>query len=309
MRRVLGPKAHNKWQNISMMIGWCLHVAETDRSVSIPRPWTAADAELSVRLGVWGVPAFVRLALLGTPWAEGPSHSELRPKWQKDEERILGKANGLGKVEDFWYGQQDDLSQAGAFNSVGSSIDTQYWSTENPVQAEVFRSVGSNTEVPYRSIEAPYRIQENALGPLGMTHLSGGLVDFDSLPQEERSRRAGTNRKRPCETEEDTLEEIHGLGYDNFGNRERSKRIRGKGSRSASNSTKELYARMEKLCEKEEITSEDIDGLGWYGTEDREQSNRNQTDKLYTSIKKKDEMEDDDLDSDAWETSESTVEG
>ncbi|KAG5792834.1 hypothetical protein H9Q69_008136 [Fusarium xylarioides] len=281
---------------MTMMIGWCLHVAETDRSVSIPRPWTAADAELSTRLGVWGVPAFVRLALLGIPCKEGPSHSELFPKWQKDEERILGK------VEDFWYGQQDDLSQAGAFNSVGSSIDTQYWCTENPIQSEVFRSVGSNTEVPYR-------IQENALGPLGMTHVSGGLEDFDSLPQEERSRRAGTSRKRPRETEEDTLEEIHGLGYDNFGNRKRSKRIRGKGSRSAGNSTRELYARMEQLCEKEEITSEDIDGLAWYGTENREQRNRNQTDKLYASIKKKDEMEDDDLDSDAWETSESTVEG
>ncbi|KAF5712013.1 hypothetical protein FMUND_8695 [Fusarium mundagurra] len=284
MRRVLGPKSHNRWQNISMMIGWCLHVAETDRSVSVPRPWTATDAELSARLGVWGVPAFVRLALVGIPSEEGPSHSELLPKWQKDEERILGKVAGLGKVEDLLYGQQDGPSQAGAFNSAGSSIDTQYWSTENPLQTTTWQS--ADTEVPYGSTEAPYRIQENVLGPLGVTHVSEGLEPFGpvhqgSPPRKERSRWSGNSRKRARETEEDTSEEIHGLGgFDNFGYRERSKRVRGEGSNSDVNfMIKELKKMHEELKE------------------------------THASFNSMSEMEDSDTAPEAWVTSESSTEG
>ncbi|CVK91250.1 uncharacterized protein FMAN_09394 [Fusarium mangiferae] len=215
MRRVLGPKSHSKWQNTSMMIGWCLHLAETDRSVSLPRPWNATDAELSARLEVWGVPAFVALALLGKPSEESRWDSELVSKWQNDEERILGE------VKDFWHEQQDDPSQAGASNSVGS-----------------------HTEVQYRVYETPYRLQENALGPLGAIHASGGLEDFGpvpqgNLPREEKSSRAGNSRKRSYETEANISEGINGLeGFDNSGYREPSKRVRREGSRSVGNCTK-----------------------------------------------------------------------
>ncbi|KLO83827.1 uncharacterized protein LW93_611 [Fusarium fujikuroi] len=215
MRRVLGPKSHSKWQNISMMIGWCLHLAETDRSVSLPRPWNATDAELSARLEVWGVPAFVSVALLGMPSEESRWDSESVSKWQKDEERILGE------VKDFWYEQQDDPSQAGASNTVECSAEVQYGSSETP-----------------------YRLQENALGPLGVMHASGGLEDFGpvpqgNLPREEKSSRTGSSRKRSYETEANISEGLNGLGgFDNSGYREPSKRVRRGGSRSVGNCTK-----------------------------------------------------------------------
>lgn len=179
------------------MIGWCLHLVETDRSVSLPRPWTATDVELSARLEVWGVPAFVYSALLGIPSEESRWDPELLHKWKKDEERILGE------VKDFWYEQQDDPSQEGASNSVG-----------------------------YGVYETPYKLQENALGPLGLMHASVGLGDFGpvpqgNLPREENSSRAGNSRKRSYETEADISGGLNGQGgFDNFGYREPSKRVR-----------------------------------------------------------------------------------
>ncbi|KAF5680527.1 hypothetical protein FDENT_8349 [Fusarium denticulatum] len=243
MRRVLGPESHGAWLNISMMIGWCLHRYETDESIPLRKPWNAADEERAARLQVWGLPMFSLLVILGLPLGDS-RHVDFKAirQWMNDEKRILGMVNELGEVKGFGCEQQWGPSQAGASNSVASGINTPYRSALNPFQAEAFHSVGSNTGVLYSSTEAPYRIQENALGPLGITYVSGGIKDFEpahqgSPPQEERP-----GRKRPRETEEDTSEDIQGLGvFDNFGHRERRKRIRGEGSSSTDNSSKEMH--------------------------------------------------------------------
>ncbi|PNP82068.1 hypothetical protein FNYG_04629 [Fusarium nygamai] len=250
MRRVLGPESHGAWLNMSMMIGWCLHRYETDMSIPLRKHWNAADEERAARLQVWGLPMFALLVLLGLPM-EYSRHvcSKAIRQWTNDEKRMLGMVNGLEGANRFGYEQQWGPSQAGAFMSVASGIDTHYRSAVNPFQAEAFHSVGSHTGVLYRGTEAPYRLQENALGPLGVTHVSGGIEDEDfglnhqrSLVQEERSRRAGNDRKRPRETEE-----MQGLGiFDNFGYRERSKRIR-EGSSSTDNSTKEMKKEIKEL--------------------------------------------------------------
>ncbi|KAF5591290.1 hypothetical protein FPCIR_6172 [Fusarium pseudocircinatum] len=204
---------------MSMMIGWCLHRYETDESVPFRKHWNAADEERAARLQAWGVPMFALLVLLGLPLGDS-QHVNVKAfhQWVNDEKRILGMVHGLGEVKGFGCEQQ--------------------W---GPSQAEAFDSVGSNTGVLYSSTEAPYRLQENVLGPLGVPYVSGGIKDFEpahqgSPPQEERSR-----RKRPREAEEDTWEDIQGLGvFDNFGHRERRKRIRGEGSSSTDKSSKEM---------------------------------------------------------------------
>ncbi|KAF5974767.1 hypothetical protein FBULB1_7638 [Fusarium bulbicola] len=215
-------------------------------SAPLPKPWNDVDWERSARLQAWGVPVFVPPALMGLPRGDSRVLDwGLFHQWMKDEKRILGEANGPGEAEDFGYEQQDD-----------------------PSQAEAFHRVGSSTEVPYRSIGTPYRILENSFGPLGVTHVSGGLEDFGpiqqgSLPREERPWRAGNSRKRPRETEEDESEEIHGLGgYDNFGDRKPSKSIRGEGSISVGSDMEKLYTSIKN--ETEEDTSEEIHGQGGY---------------------------------------------
>ncbi|KAG9499685.1 hypothetical protein J7337_008144 [Fusarium musae] len=240
---------------MSMMIGWCLHRYETDNSIPSQKYWNAVDEERAARLQVWGLPAFALLVLLGQPFGNS-RRVDFRAiyQWTEDEKRRLELTHWLGGVQGFGCGQQWGPSQAGAFNSLASGIHTHYRSAVNPFQAEAFHSVGSNTGALYRSTEAPYRIQENALGPFGVTYVSGGIEDEDfepafqgSPPQEERSRRAGNGRKRPRDSEEDTEEEIQGLGvFDNCGHRKRSKRIR-EGSSSTDNSTKKMKKEMKKL--------------------------------------------------------------
>jgi hypothetical protein len=198
---------------MSMMIGWCLHHYETDNFIPLQKHWNAADEERLARLQVWGLPQFALVVLLGVPFEESRYRDYLSIcRWKEDEQRRLEMIHGLGGVQGFGREQQWGPSQAGASNSLASGIDVHHRSAVNTFQAETIHSVGSNSGALYRGTEAPYRLQENVSGPLRMTHVSGGIEEEDfglnhqgSPPQEERSRRAGNDRKRPRETEEDTL--------------------------------------------------------------------------------------------------------
>ncbi|KAF4443501.1 hypothetical protein FACUT_1318 [Fusarium acutatum] len=192
MRRVLGPKAQDEWLNMSMMIGWCLYRAQAGEFTGLQRPWNATEVEAAGRLIAWGVPPYVLPALLGLPLGEARAGDEEELyRWCKDEWGLLG--------------HQYDPLQEGRFHNDGLSANNRY-----------------------RNTEGPYSLQENVLGPFGAAIVSGRHGDFgpvrvDDRPQEERSSQAGNSRKRPRETEEDTPEDLCGIGaIFNFGNREQS---------------------------------------------------------------------------------------
>ncbi|KAF5562034.1 hypothetical protein FNAPI_3369 [Fusarium napiforme] len=214
MRRVLGPISNSAWLNMSMMIGWCLHRYETDRSIPLQRHWDDADEERAARLEVWGLPQFALLVLLGVPFRESRHMDYLAIRqWTEDEQMRLEMIHGLGGVQSFGGEQQSGPSQEGAFDSVASGIDVHHQSAVNPFQAEAVHSVGSDTGALYRGTEAPYRLLENVLVPLVMAHVSGGIEDEDFEPAHQGSPPQNGN-KRPRETEEDTSEEIQGPGRD-----------------------------------------------------------------------------------------------